>query len=120
MGKFKKFKLENFEEIDDENIVLDDLVEDYEDEAENGYEVVDDGYKENGILPINIIFILKIASMSFVWIGLLLAIVLVIYLFIKDNAINACIFISGLIISFIFGYLFMSFLDRILINLDKN
>ena len=74
---------------------------------ENEYEY---DYEERYTL----IYILTIISKWFIRIGMVIAVILLLYFIFTLKFFNALLFIIGLLIAYIFGYFFMFCLDKLL------
>lgn len=75
---------------------------DYYDEYEDEYE----DEEESSVIPI-----LSFVSNCFIYIGIIVAIILLIYFIIKGKLLTAILYILGLVVAFFFGYGFMFCLD---------
>ena len=74
---------------------------------DDDYEYEDDYEEENEVVPV-----LSFISNCFIYIGVIIAIILLIYFIVKGNILTAALYIIGLIIAFFFGYAFMYCLDH--------
>ena len=100
MGKVKDFdQLEEYKDLDSES---------------------ENNKKEMRDFNVNYILVLKVLSMWFIRIGVMIAFCLLIMFFISGNIFNGFIFIFSLIIAFCFGYFFMYLLDQFMIKFRRN
>ena len=83
----------------------------YQDEDYDEYE--EEQESKESIMP-------KLASISnwFIAIGMICAVILLVYFIVVGQVFTAFMFTLGLIVSYFFGYLFMFCLDKLTINND--
>ena len=88
-----------------------DYKEDYDsfqsNDLENFHEEVQYDEDENPTVEI-----LSFLSTWFIRIGMGLAVIVLLYYFIKGKFLTAVLYVLGLVLAFIFGYFFMYFLDK--------
>ena len=94
-------KTTDYEDYDKFNSIIEDSDDDELEEDYNSYHGDD-----------SIISILSLVSTWFIRLGMVFAVIVLLYFFINGKLLSAFLYILGLIIAYFFGYIFMYFLDK--------
>ena len=77
------------------------------------YQDIDEEYDEYEDEEVSVLPILSFLSKWFIRIGMVIAIILLLYFIVKTDFMSAFLFLIGMIGAYFFGYLFMFCLDKL-------
>ena len=79
----------------------------------SSYQDIDEEYDDYEEEEVSLLPILGVISKWFIRIGILIAVILLLYFIVKTDFMSAFLFLIGMIAAYFFGYLFMLCLDKL-------